>query len=99
MSYRYRITVEKLDQPEGEAPLCRAFDVTNHDDLIPLIDQMRGQGTLPEAEVAEFIIGLKLFGGVHMRHRREPLFAPLHAPFLDFMQRLKGNAPAADAQG
>jgi len=94
MSHRYRITVEKLDQPEGEAPLRCSFDVTNHDDLVPLIDRVHGLNVLPEAEVAEFTIGLKLFGGVHMRHRREPLFESLHPHFLDFMKRLKSNAPA-----
>lgn len=98
MSYRYRITVEKLGQATGEVSLSRAFDVVNHDDLIPLIDRVRTQNLLPDTEAAEFIIGLKLFGGVHMRHRREPLFAPLHAPFLDFMKRLKGNSPTTDAQ-
>lgn len=93
MSHAYRITAEKLDQPEGAAPLRRAFDVTNHDDLVPLIDRVRELNILPEAELAEFTIGLKLFGAVHMRHRREPLFAELHPHFLDFMKRLKGNAP------
>lgn len=99
MSHCYRITVEKLDQAEGETPLRCVFDVSNHDDLVPLIDHVRSLDVLPEAEVAEFTIGLKLFGAVHMRHRREPLFEPLHPHFLGFMKRLKGNAPAAGAQG
>jgi len=62
-----------------------------------LIDRVRGLNVLPDAEVAEFTVGLKLFGGVFMRHRREPLFEPLHAHFLEFMKRLKSNAPARPA--
>lgn len=96
MPHTYRITAEKLDQPEGGDPLRCAFDVTNHDDLVPLIDRVRELNILPEAELAQFTIGLKLFGAVHMRHRREPLFAGFHPHFLDFMERLKGSAPARD---
>lgn len=97
MAYTYRITVEKLDLPEGSEPVSCTFDVTNHDDIVPLIDRIRALNVLPEEEAAQFTIGLKLFSGVHMAHRREPLFEPLHSHFLDFMKRLKSNAPARAA--
>ncbi len=96
MPYTYRITAEKLDVPEGSEPVRCVFEVTNHDDIVPLIDCIRALNVLPEEELAQFTIGLKLFGGVHMAHRREPLFAELHPHFVDFMKRLKANASSGN---
>lgn len=97
MSYVYRITAEKLGLPEGSEPVGCTFEVTNHDDFIPLIEIVKSLNVLPEEEVAQFVIGLKLFSAIHMAHRREPLFEPLHVHFVDFMKRLKANAPARGA--
>ena len=94
MLYTYRITAEKLDLPEGSDPVSCTFDVTNHDDIVPLIERVRALNVLPEEDLAQFTIGLKLFGGIHMAHRREPLFAELHPHFLKFMTRLKAGSPA-----
>jgi len=97
MPHAYRIIAEKLSQPGGEAPISTAFEVTNHDDIVPLIDRVRTLNIVPETEVAAFTVGLKLFIDVLMRHRREPLFEPLHPHILEFMKRLKANAPAQAA--
>lgn len=96
-SYVYRITAEKLGLPEGSEPVGCTFEFTNHDDIMPLIELVKSLNVLPVEEVAQFVIGLKLFSAIHMAHRREPLFEPLHAHFLDFMKRLKANAPAKRA--
>lgn len=92
MAYTYRITAEKLNLPEGSEPVSCTFEVSNHDDIVPLIERVRALGVLPEEDLAAFTVGLKLFGGVHMAHRREPLFAELHPHFMSFMKRLKANA-------
>lgn len=97
MSYTYRITAEKLDLPEDGEPVGCTFEITNHDDIVPLIELVKSLNVLPEDEVAQFTVGLKLFSAIHMAHRREPLFEPLHAHFLDFMKRLKAHAPATAA--
>jgi len=52
---------------------------------------VKSLNVLPDSEVAQFVIGLKLFSAVHMAHRCEPLFEPPHPHFLDFMKRLKGS--------
>lgn len=93
MSYTYRITAEKLGLSAGSEPVSCTFEITNHDDIVPLIELVKSLNVLPGDEVAQFVVGLKLFSAVHMAHRREPLFAPLHPHFLDFMKRLKTNAP------
>jgi hypothetical protein len=98
MPYTYRITAEKLDLPEESEPVSCTFEITNHDDIVPLIERVKSLNVLPEDEVAQFTIGLKLFSAIHMAHRREALFAPLHPHFLDFMKRLKSNAPGKGAE-
>jgi hypothetical protein len=89
MSHSYRITVEPLSTP-GD-PLT--FNVTNHDELLNIVARIREREIVPDAEAAEFAIGLKLFGEVLLRHRGEPLFAGLMPHFGAFMKRLKSSGP------
>jgi hypothetical protein len=96
MSHTYRVTVEKLNLPEGSHPVSCTFEVANHDDIVPLIGRVKSLNVVPDDEAAQFTVGLKLFGGVHMAHRRKTPFADLHPHFLDFMKRLKAGAPAGD---
>lgn len=58
MTYHYRITAEKLDLPEGDEPVGCSVTVSNHDDLVPLIEKVKSLNVLPDAEVARFVIGL-----------------------------------------
>lgn len=39
MTYHYRITAEKLDLLDGAEPVGCSFIVSNHDDLVPLIER------------------------------------------------------------
>jgi hypothetical protein len=91
MPHRYRITVEHLADPRatpGTERLIR-FEVVNHDDLLELIDRMKDREILPRHEVAEFTVGLKLFGEVMLRHRQNPLFGEMKPHFANFMKHLK----------
>lgn len=92
MRYTYRIMAEKLSNSEDDAPTSATFQVTNHDDIVPLIARVKALHAVPEADVPALTVGLKLFLDVMMRHRRSPLFQPLHPHMLDFMARLKGAA-------
>lgn len=95
MPHTYRVTVQSLAaEPQ---PGSMTFEVTNHDELLGLVDRVAASGVLPEHEVAEFTIGLKLFSEVMLRHRRDPLFAELFPHFGAFIKRLKGGAPAEAA--
>lgn len=87
LPHDYRVTVAPLSN--GKEPLN--FDVTNHDELLGIVDKIRARGVVPAAEAAEFAIGLKLFGEVLLRHGREPLFADLAPHFAEFMKRLKSS--------
>jgi hypothetical protein len=100
MSYAYRITVQRLPDAQPDAQQDGGvrgltFDVVNHDEIIKLVEKVRAQRVLPDEEAAAFTVGLKLFGETMLRHREEPLFADLFAPFGVFMKRLKAAPPRA----
>jgi len=90
MSHAYRITVQALSSDPQEGARDLTFDVTNHDEILQLVERVKARQILPEEEVAAFIVGLKVFGEVMLHHRHEPLFAELFPQFGLFMKRLKG---------
>ncbi len=87
---RYNLQLKSLDgdvDPEESLEI----EVENHDDIFKIIDAMKVKSILPEDEAAEFIIGLKLFTEVMLRHRKEPLFQELGPQMKTFMKTLKGK--------
>lgn len=92
MPHSYRVTLHPLDGPSS-----LAFDVTNHDDILHLVERVRASGVVPEEEAAGFIVGLKLFGEVMLHHRADPLFVDLFPHFGAFMKRLKVAVSEAGA--
>ena len=90
MPHSYRVT---LCPQDGHSPL--EFDVTNHDDILQLVERIRASAILPEDEAAACLVGLKLFGEVMLRHRTDPLFADLFPHFGLFMKRLKAAVAGA----
>lgn len=90
MAHSYRITLERLGGEEPPvADDALVFEVTNHDDLLRVISLMRKKDVLPESEVAEFTIGLKLVAEVLMRHRSQSPFKELFSHVGAFMRTLK----------
>ncbi|MDQ0393774.1 DUF3861 domain-containing protein [Labrys monachus] len=92
MQHTYRVTVQSLSAEDTVSEAGLTFDVTNHDEILGLVDRVAARQVLPKDEVAEFTIGLKLFSEVMLRHRREPLFAEFFPHFGAFMKRLKGGS-------
>ncbi len=62
----------------------------NHDDIMHIVEFMK-QKFPSEDEAAQFAIGLKLFSGVMMKHRDNPLFTDFEPAFREFMMKLKGK--------
>lgn len=92
MSHKYHLAVQPIDgSSNAHAGDALTFEVFNHDDLFDVLARMQGRKLLPEDEVTPFIVGLKLFSEVLVRHRREPLFADLCQTLGSFMKRLKGQ--------
>jgi hypothetical protein len=100
MPHSYRVTVQNL-APFAPAETAQniTFEVTNHDEILGLVERIAARGTIPEDEAAEFTVGLKLFSEIMLRHRRDPLFAELFPHFGAFMKRLKGDAPSEALKG
>ena len=91
MGHLYRIRVDHVQDAHGVAQDGRFVEFTaeNHDDIIAIIDRVRGKAVVPEDEAAAFSVGLKLLGEVMLRHRKEPLFTDFGDAFMHFMKRLK----------
>lgn len=93
-AHRYRVTVEHLATPKGEpvveSPLV--FETTNHDDLFAIVERMRQRTDIPGEDVESLAIGLKMLGEVVLKHRKLPMFVPLHQALGEFIVRLKGGS-------
>ena len=97
----FRITVEPLGGAQGEpcaeqitqAPL--QFEVGNHDDILAVVERLRGRGDFSANDAAAFGVGLKLFGEVMLHNKSNPLFASLMPHFGQFMKDLKKGSDKA----
>ena len=74
--HRFTITVEALSD-RGAIPLKAplSFDVTNHDDILDIVERIRARDDLnfgPEQSAA-FAVGLKLFSEVMIENRKHPV--------------------------
>lgn len=96
----FRITVEPVDdaagqsRPEGGGTL--AFVVSNHDDILEVVERLRGRGDFTPEAAAAFGVGLKLFGELLLVNREHPLFRELAPQFGQFMKALK-SGPGPDS--
>ena len=94
VGHRYRIQVEEIDAPARDAYLARAplnFEFGNHDDILAIVDRVRAGSAFPPHEATALALGLKLFTGVMLRHRRDPLFADIQPALRAFIGNLKSR--------
>ncbi len=97
-SYRYRVTVEMVAGAKGEPVEGRAlsFEAANHDDLLAIVERMRGRLPFDGETAAALGIGFKLFSEVALVHRKDPLFAtirPALGEFIGAVKRLPEGQP------
>lgn len=93
--HRYRVTLEHLsDAREGSVhrvPL--QFEVEDRDDIIAVVAWLRDRGDFSDpGTAAAFGVGLKLFGGVLLANRDDPLFSALLQHLYQFVKALKAGA-------
>lgn len=94
--HRFRVTLDHLALPDGSAPTparSLSFETGNHDDILTIVERMRGRGDLPDGDATALAVGLKLFSEVMLQHRGLPLFADFAPHFKAFMQTLKQRPP------
>lgn len=81
---RYKVTVEEVS---GEKTL--SFESENHEDIFAIVEKLKQHPDFKD-DAAEFGVGLKLFTGVIMKQKTNPIFKNLMPHFKDFMMELKG---------
>lgn len=90
-AHNYRVTLDYLGGkhagPETHAPL--QFEAGNHDDLFMIIERAQTAGITDKDEAAALALGLKLFGEVLLKHRKDPLFSALQPAFVEFIGAFK----------
>ena len=97
-NHHYRITVEHLSTPDGQAvdvPGTLQFECGAHDDILALVQRIRQRGDFDADAAAAFLVGLKLLGEVMLRNREHPLFDEFWSHFVQFMKRLKEHVVTA----
>lgn len=93
-NHHYRITVEHLSTPDGQAvdvPGTLQFECGAHDDILALVQRSRQRSDFDADTAAAFTVGLKLLGEVILKNRKHPLFEELGPQFGQFMKRLKSQ--------
>jgi Domain of Unknown Function with PDB structure (DUF3861) len=97
MSYRYRITIEKLGplQSHRQEEESLQFCADNHDPLLEIVKAVQAKRLLDMDRSASLAIGLKLLGEIVLAKRKDPLFAPLVLPIRNFTQQLKSLEPVS----
>ncbi len=90
-SYRYKITVETLTGAKGVPTEGRSltFEAANHDDILEIVERMRARLPFDEDTIASLGVGLKLFSGVTLMQRNDPMFAMIQPALSEFTRGLK----------
>lgn len=93
-AHQYQLTLQYLENNKGEGMTEEmvALNFESHDDIFSIIAMLKAKGILgEEKEATQLALGIKLFGEVMIRHRKEVLFEELAPVFADFMKKLKSR--------
>lgn len=92
-NHKYRISVEHLEDKQGDPVPDHSisFTATNHDEILEIVERIRGARQFDEDDATAFAVGLKLFSEVMLKNRESPLFAEFRPHFMAFMKKLKAS--------
>ena len=95
-SYRYRVTVEALTDAKGDPAKGRSlsFEAANHEDIFEIVERMRARLPFDEETIASLGVELKLFSGVTLTQRHDPMFAMIGPALKKFSCYLKERSGA-----
>jgi hypothetical protein len=99
-AHQYRITLEYLGGkqagPDLHQPLT--FETNNHDDIFNIIVTAQAARMFDPDTSAALVLGMKLFSEVMLKHKKDPLFAPMLAAYLDYIGPFKARMKEARAK-
>jgi hypothetical protein len=90
--HTYEVSLNLVRGRDGEPPrepAALSFQHVNHDDVIAIVDRMRGNSGLAPDAAAAVAIGTKLLGEVMIREKNNALFDPLRGAMREFIGKLK----------
>lgn len=97
--HRYRIRIEEVEHPQADGDGTSAssnatlnFEVVQHDDLFAIVARVRTATAFPHSDATALAVGLKLFSGVMLPYRKDPLFADIQPALRTFIGNLKARA-------
>jgi hypothetical protein len=93
-AHHYKLTLQHLENNKGEAVDKEVLELNfeNHDNIFSIIELMKVKSLFEnEQEATELAIGIKLFGEVMIKHRKDVLFEELAPVFAAFMNKLKSR--------
>ena len=98
-AHHYRIRVESLAQSDGiDGDLAAlSFEVANHDNLFAIVNRINAAKAFDHDDATALAIGLKLFTGVMLQHRHDPLFADVQPAMRAFIGNLKSRVASTTA--
>jgi hypothetical protein len=97
MHRKYEVTISDavcVDGSEPSAAISFAFE--SHDDLNAILQLVSSRNLFESDDAKAFCVGLKLLGGVLLKHRDADLFQQFAPAFGGFMKTLKAAAVPAE---
>jgi len=89
---KYYLTLSLKEYANGETMPVKELGIEfeNHDEIFSIIERMKTKNLFDnESEATQFALGLKLFGEIKLKHRKNPLFDEINEVFPVFMKKLK----------
>lgn len=91
-SNKYYLTLSLKEYSNGEKEPAKELGIEfeNHDEIFSIIEKIKNKNLFEnEYEAIQFALGLKLFGEIKLKHRKNPLFDEINEVFPIFMKKLK----------
>ena len=94
---RFRIVVERIDETPGPADRSErlSFEVCQHDDSLAIVRRVRAGTAFSPEDASALALGVKLFSGVMLAHRDDPLFAAVLPAMRAFTGNLKSRVASS----
>lgn len=92
-AHRFRIRLERIDDgdPAAGSPAALSFEAHSHDDILAIVERVRAGTAFSTDDASALALGIKLFTGVMLSHRRDPLFADIQPAMRAFIGNLKAR--------